>query len=359
MSRADRLAAAVAERQVDVLLVGDPVNLRYLTGFTGTNGAALVGAPADDRRVFLTDFRYVEQAGAQVEGFEVARGERDLLDDVVRQVAEAGVGRLGFDDVHVSVRRHARLREALPAEVELVPCGGLVEGLRAVKDEREVEAIRRAAALADEAFEAALAGGLVGRTEREVAFALEHEIRIRGGEPSFPAIVAAAENGARPHAEPRDEPIPAGTLVVVDWGAQLDGYCSDCTRTLATGDLDAEAGEVYGLVLAAQLAGLEAVAPGRTGRSVDAVAREAIEAGGHGERFGHGLGHGVGLEVHEDPRLAPKGGEAVLEVGNVVTVEPGVYVPGRFGVRIEDLVVVREGGAEVLSGQPKELRSVG
>ena len=201
--------------------------------------------------------------------------------------------------------------------------------------------------------------GLVGKPEREVALALEHEMRLRGAEdPSFPSIVAAGENGASPHADPGDMPIPADTLVTIDLGCRLDGYCSDCTRTWATGSVSDELAGLYALVLEAQETALAAVRPGPTGREVDAVARDIIERAGHGEHFGHGLGHGVGLEVHEAPRLSRQS-EAALVPGNVVTVEPGVYVPGVGGVRIEDLVVVTADGRDVLSSTSKALRTVG
>ena len=358
MSRADRLAGLAEERDVDVLLVSEPVNLRYVTGFSGTNGLALVGAGDDGIRRFITDFRYVERAAAEVEGFDHEEGARDLLEALPRTLPDQSPLRLGFDDAHVSVRQHGRLREVLDEEVELVAAGGLVERLRAVKDAAELERVAAAAELADEAFSAAVERGLAGRTERTVARDLEDELRHRGAEePAFPSIVAAGPHGALPHAEARDVAIPDGALVIVDWGARLDGYCSDCTRTLATGELDGEAREVYELVLHAQRAGLEAVRAGPTGREVDAVARALIDEAGHGERFGHGLGHGVGLEVHEGPRLA-KTDDSALRAGNVVTVEPGVYLPGRFGVRIEDLVAVTEDGAEVLSSVPKELTTV-
>jgi Xaa-Pro aminopeptidase len=203
----------------------------------------------------------------------------------------------------------------------------------------------------------ALAAGLAGRTERTVARALEDAMRDRDAEPSFPSIVAAGAHGALPHAEPRDVEIPAGTLVVIDWGARYRGYCSDCTRTVATGAVDGAASEVYALVLRAQRAGVDAVRPGPTGKEVDAVAREVIDGAGHGEEFGHGLGHGVGLEVHEAPTLS-KRGDKHLAAGNVVTVEPGVYLSGRFGVRIEDLVVVTDDGPEILSSVDKDLISV-
>ena len=358
MSRADRLAASCARRDLDALLVTEPFDLRYLTGFSGTNGLAVLEAGEDGVRRFVTDFRYVERAAQEVESFDRLEGERDLLESVGAALPGRRPLRLGFDDAHLSVRAHRRLCEELD-DVELVAAGGLVEELRAVKEPGERERIASAAALADEALSAVLRHGLTGRRETEVALELEDEIRHRGAQaPSFPSIVAAGPHGALPHAEPRDAVIPSDVLVIVDWGARLDGYCSDCTRTLATGRPDPEASEVYELVRRAQAAGLEAVRAGPSGREVDRVAREVIEAAGHGERFGHGLGHGVGLEVHEAPRLS-KAADDPLQAGNVVTVEPGVYLPGRFGVRIEDLVVVGDDGAQVLSSHPKELLTVG
>jgi Xaa-Pro aminopeptidase len=352
-SRADRVEARLAERDAGLLLVTNLVNLHYLTGFTGTNGMCLVGPGV---RRFITDFRYVEQAGRQVSGFETEQGPQDFL-EALREGWPPGRVRLGFEDQHLSVRQHERLRKLLPDSVELVPAGGLVEAERAVKEPDELEAIRAAARLADEALEEVLAEGIVGRTEREVAFALELAMRRRGADPSFPSIVAAAEHGALPHAVARDVPIPRDTLVTIDWGAQLHGYCSDCTRTFATGELTEEQIEIYRVVERAQAASLEAVAAGRSGQEVDAVARDVIDGAGHGEHFGHGLGHGVGLEVHEAPRLA-KTSKDQIGAFNVVTVEPGVYVTGLGGVRIEDLVIVREDGFEVLSGLSKDLRVV-
>jgi Xaa-Pro aminopeptidase len=354
-SRADRLEARLRERELDALMVTEIVNVRWLTGFTGSNAAAIV---APGLRQFLTDFRYLTQSAEQVPD-EFAReiASADLLAAVARLVPD-GARRIGFDDATLSVRSFGRLRDALGDEVELVAAGGLVEELRAIKDAGEIEKLRAAAALADSALRAVLERGLAGRTERDVALDLEFEQRRLGAEAvSFPPIVASGAHGALPHAVPRDVEIPRGTLVVIDWGCRLDGYCSDCTRTFATGELDVRDREIYDLVLAAQLAALAAVRAGPTGREVDAVAREIITAAGHGEHFGHGLGHGVGLEVHEGPRLSTTG-ETALAAGQIVTVEPGVYVPSAVGVRIEDLVVVREHGSEVLSGLPKELQTV-
>jgi len=354
-ARADRLAALLDERELDALLVTDLVNVRYLTGYTGSNGVALVGV--NDLRTFITDFRYVTQAEQQVHGFERRIGEQDLLDEAVAALPEGDV-RLGVEDQHMSMRTYERLREALPASVEVVPAGSAVERLRTVKDPDEVARIRAAAELADAALLHTLEDGLAGRTERAVALALEQEMRRLGAErPSFDTIVAHGAHGALPHAIPRDVEIAHGSLVTIDWGAQLDGYCSDCTRTYAAGEVGERAREVYELVRRAQQAGLDAVRPGIGGRDADAAARALIEAAGFGERFGHGLGHGVGLEIHEAPRLS-KTSDATLAAGNVVTVEPGVYLPGELGVRIEDLVLVTSDGCERLNGLPKDLTTV-
>jgi Xaa-Pro aminopeptidase len=353
--RADRLVALLDEREVDALLVTDLVNVRYLTGYTGTNGVALVGVGG--LRCFLTDFRYVTQAAQQVHGFERRIGENDLLDEAIAALPEGDV-RLGIEDQRLSVRAYDRLREALPASVELINAGGAVEQLRTIKEPGEVARIRAAAELADAALLAIAGEGLAGRTERAVALALEQEMRRLGAQrPSFESIVAHGPHGALPHAVPRDVEIAPGSLVTIDWGAELDGYCSDCTRTYAAGKPSERAREIYELVLRAQLAGLDAVVPGIGGREADAAAREPIAAAGHGEHFGHGLGHGVGLEIHEAPRLS-KTSTATLAPGMVVTVEPGVYLPDELGVRIEDLVLVTDDGHAVLNGLSKELTIV-
>jgi Xaa-Pro aminopeptidase len=241
--------------------------------------------------------------------------------------------------------------------VELVPAAGLVEELRAVKDESEIASMRAAAELATAAYESLRERGLAGRTEREVARSIARFIEDRGADGvAFSPIVAAGPHGALPHAEPRDVEIPRGVLVVIDLGARLDGYCSDCTRTLATGPLGERPLAAYAAVLAAQREAVEATRAGADCRELDARAREAVQES-LGESFEHGLGHGVGLEVHEGPRLA-RTAEGSLEPGNVVTVEPGVYAAGEFGIRIEDLVAVTEDGREVMTGFPKELVTV-
>jgi Xaa-Pro aminopeptidase len=348
--RGDRLEALLAERELDRLLVTDLVNVRYLTGFTGTNGACVCGPGL---RLFFTDFRYTERAAAEVEGWEAETVSGDWLGGIAAQLE----GRVGFEDQHLAVRSFEKLQEKLAGGVETVAAGGLVERLRRVKDKGELAAIAAASKLADEVWRWSVERGLAGRSEREVARAAEARIRELGGDPSFPAIVAAGPNGALPHAEPGEREIGRGELVVFDMGAQLDGYCSDGTRTYATGELGEQAAAVYETVLRAQLAALGAIKPGVTGEAVDAVAREVIADAGHGDRFGHGLGHGVGLEVHEGPRLSARS-DYLLAPGEVVTVEPGIYLPGQLGVRIEDLVVVAEGGYENLSSLPKQLQIV-
>jgi Xaa-Pro aminopeptidase len=353
--RAARLVDVLPEIGADLLLVTSLVNVRYLTGYTGSNGLALVGP---DTSVFITDFRYAEQSAEEVDAAFDRRIATLELAEGIAEVLPAGSIRLAFEDADLTVRAHEQLQSLMPDRVELIAAGNPVESLRAVKEPGEVKRIRAAAQAADAAFRELMEDGLIGRTELEVAEALEHGMRASGARRgSFEAIVAAGPHGALPHARPRKVEIGAGELVVIDWGAELDGYCSDCTRTLATGDPGEPAREAYELVLEAQLAGVEAVRAGVGGRDADSAARAVIDGAGYAEHFGHGLGHGVGLEIHEAPRLSQRS-DAVLQSGNVVTVEPGVYLPGRFGVRIEDLVVVTESGCEILTFAPKELISV-
>ena len=348
--RGDRLEGLLAEAKLDRFLVTDLTNVRYLTGFTGTNGACVCGPGV---RLFLTDFRYTERAAAEVEGWETLTIGNDWL----KGIAERLRGRTGFEDDEVSVRLLGKLKEKLSEGTELVAAGGQVEKLRRVKDTEELAAIAEASKLTDEVWTWALEQGFVGRPEREVARTTEARIRELGADPSFPAIVAAGSNGALPHAEPGEREIGRGELVVFDMGAKLDGYCSDGTRTFATGDPGEEGQAVYEVVRQAQAASLEAIRAGVKGEEPDAAARRIIDDAGYGEHFGHALGHGVGLEVHEGPRLAQRSDD-VLASGEVVTVEPGVYLPGKLGVRIEDLVVVTEDGLRNLSSLPKELQLV-
>jgi Xaa-Pro aminopeptidase len=352
--RAQRLTALFGDPGNDLLLVTDLVNVRYLTGYSGSNGLALIGPQL---LIFISDFRYQQQAAEEVDDTfarRIAPAPQGLL-DLVAESLPSGELRLGFEADNLSVSQHERLRAGLRDDVELVTTNRLVETLRAVKEPDELAWIKAATELADAAFERLLRDGIVGHTERELALALESEMRRRGAERvSFETIVAAGAHGALPHAQPRDVAIRDGDMVVFDWGAELDGYCSDCTRTIAAGDPGRDARDVYELVLEAQLAGLQAVRAGRDGRDVDGVAREVIAADGYADQFGHGLGHGVGLEIHERPTLSTRSDDE-LQPANVVTVEPGVYLPGQFGIRIEDLVVVTDDGCDILTSVPKQL----
>jgi Xaa-Pro aminopeptidase len=335
------------EKLEDPLLVTDPANVRYLSGFQSTNAALFV----EDGRVRLfADFRYAE-AGRKVPGVEFVETQRNLLGEL----AELLSGRIAFE---ASALAYAGYETLAGGGLDLVPTRRLVERLRAVKDEEELKAIRGAAAIADAAFARLAEERFVGRTERELAWRMEQLLHDEGAHGlSFPVVVAAGPTGATPHGKPGDRTIEAGETVVVDAGAVLDGYSSDCTRTFATGELPEELDRAYRVCLEAQLAGLAAVRAGVSGVDADAAARNVIEEAGFGEAFGHGLGHGVGLEVHEEPVLRRESSD-VLEPRNVVSVEPGIYLSGLGGIRIEDLVIVTEDGAEVLTPFTKELTTV-
>jgi Xaa-Pro aminopeptidase len=340
--------AALAERLEQPLLVTNGTNVRWLTGFSSSNAVLLV-RPGGETTLY-TDFRYLEAARA-VEGVEVERASRTLFADLAGSLQ----GEIGFEADDLS---YATWQVLAGGAASLVPRSGVVEALRAVKDEDEIAAIRRVTRLADRAFEALTAETWVGRTEKEVAWRFQELLHAHGADGlAFETIVASGTNGARPHARPTDRLVERNTLVTVDWGAVADEYCSDCTRTVATGELPGRLREIYDVCLAAQEAAVAGIRPGLTGVEADALARDPIAAAGYGEAFGHGLGHGVGMAVHEAPTLSPSS-TATLAVGNVVTIEPGIYLEGESGVRIEDLVVVREDGAEVLTSFPKQLITV-
>lgn len=356
-----RLRERLAERGLDAFFVAGPetlprVNLRYLSGFTGSSAYLLV---TDRHAWLLTDFRYVEQAQGEAAAFEVRQHDRPYLKTVAALVEEAGLRRIGFEADKVPVRMWREWQDALPA-VEWVDAGGLVEELRIVKTPDEVEAIRRAAAVADRALESLLPR-LAGQTERAWARALETAMREAGAERlAFPTIVASGPRGSLPHAQPTDRLIEPGDLVTIDFGAVVDGYNSDETVTVMVGaPREARQREIFEIVRAAQAAGLAAVRPGTYASRVDEAARAVIRDAGFGPAFGHSTGHGVGLEVHEAPTLASQPAlDRVLEPGMVVTVEPGIYLPGWGGVRLEDTVVVTESGYERLTRIPKDWRTV-
>jgi Xaa-Pro aminopeptidase len=353
VTRIGRLAALLEE---PLLVAGPPyvlggqANVRYLTGLQSSNAAVLV-EPGGDATLY-TDFRYANRART-FEGFEVVETARGLIQAVGELLAGR---RIQFEEQHLP---HALYRALVDAGVDAVPAGGHVESLRAVKDEDEIAIMRRGGTLSDEVFAALAEERFSGRSERELAWWIERSFREAGAEGvSFECVVGAGATAASPHAVPGDMPIEAGVLVVVDAGCLLDGYCSDCTRTFAVGEIPLRHAELYALCLEAQLAGLHAVAPGVNGRDADAASRTLIEAQGLGSAYGHGMGHGVGLQIHEAPTLRPESTD-VLEAGNVVSVEPGIYLPDEsVGVRIEDLVLVTGDGRERLTQFTKELVTV-
>jgi Xaa-Pro aminopeptidase len=343
VTRVERLQALLEEP----LLVTNLVNVRYLTGLGSSNAAALV---EPERVRLFTDFRYAERARA-LDGFEVTQTSRALVGDIAGLLE----GRVGFESAHVTYDAWATLAAG---QAELVPRSGLVERLRAVKEPGELDTIREAAAITSRAFERFAAEPLVGRTERELAWQMELILREEGADGlAFPVMVLGGANGASPHNVPSDDLVREGQTVVVDAGARLDGYDSDCTRTFATGPLPDRLREAYALCLEAQTTALASVRAGETGSEVDAVARDLIDASEFAGTFGHGLGHGVGMDIHELPNMRPDE-EHVLAPGNVVSCEPGIYLPGEGGIRIEDLVVVTDGEPEVLTSFSKELIEV-
>jgi Xaa-Pro aminopeptidase len=349
------LRSRLQERELDALLIIDMRNVRYLTGFTGSNAALLVHGEDDERTVFCTDGRYLTQSAAQVPDLE-RRVERPCAPALATLTGEKGYRRTGYESHRVTVDELDVLA-GLAENVELVRAPGLVEEQRMVKDDAEIEALRMACAAADRALAELIEhGGLrPGRTEREVARELETRMLDHGASaPSFETIVAAGAHSAIPHHRPTDVELATGDFVKLDFGALVDGYHSDMTRTLVLGAPADWQRELYELVATAQAAGRAALRPGTLVSDVDAAARGVVEAAGRGSEFLHGLGHGVGLEIHEAPSLA-KTGEGRLSAGMAVTVEPGVYLSGRGGVRIEDTLVVRDGDPELLTLTTKQL----
>jgi len=350
--RLAKLRQTLTDQGLDAMLITDEANRRYLSGFTGSAGMLVI---SQDRALLATDFRYYEQAAQQAPHFELIRLTDKfslLLPDLV---AGLGVRRLGFESKNLTFDQHASLAAALPAGVEFAPTADTVLEMRAVKDEGELAALRRAIAVSDAAYAHMARFMRPGMTEKEVAWELERFMRIAGADKvSFDIIVAAGPNGAMPHARPGEAVIRPGQAVVMDFGAVVEGYHSDLTRTVVLGEADGTYRQVYDIVLQAQQAAIAGIRPGMTGQEADAIAREVIQAAGYGEFFGHGLGHGVGLVIHEKPGVGRLSDKDVLQPGMVFSVEPGIYLPGEFGVRLEDLVVLREHGPEVLSLAAKE-----
>lgn len=355
MKRLQKLRASIVETGLDALLVSKPENRLYLSGFTGSAGWLLI---SDRNAVLATDFRYIEQAKGESPGFEIAQINRELRDWLPGLVSDSGWRKLGFEADVVSYDSYHKLREATEASkgaLELVPITGLVERLRSIKEPEELESITRAVALADTAFEQAKALIRPGITEKEVAWEIEKLLHQEGSQGvAFEIIVASGPNSALPHARPTEKRIRSGEPVLIDMGARVRGYCSDLSRTVFLDEAGKTLGQVYDIVFKAQAAAIEGVQSGMGCSEADKLARSVIEQARYGKDFGHGLGHGVGLAAHELPALSPASSDWLAD-GMVFTIEPGIYLPGQGGVRIEDIVVLTNGKAGVLSRASKDL----
>ena len=349
-----KLREKMASSGVDGFLVSSFLNWRYVSGFRGDAGALLI----TERDAYLfTDSRYIEEAEREAQGFTVRMTTVDT-DEIKAAVQSSGIKRLAFEKEHVTFSTWERFKERFEG-VELVGVSGWVEDLRMVKTPEEIACIERAQAIADDAFRLLVDTIRLGAREIDLALELEFTMRKMGSEGvAFPIIAVAGTRSSLPHGVPTENVLSDGDFITFDFGGKYQGYCSDETRTLIAGHVDERHREIYNVVLEAQMAGLEAVKPGVMGKEVDAAGRKVIEDAGYGQYFGHGIGHGVGLAVHEGPSAGKKS-ETVLQPGMIVTVEPGIYIPGFGGCRIEDLVLVTETGHRVLSASPKELAVVG
>lgn len=349
MEKIEKLRARFDEYEIDGMLITNSYNRRYMTGFTGTAGVAVVGKT---NAVFITDFRYVEQASKQIEGYEIVQHTGLIIEEVAKQVARLGIQKLGFEQEDLSYAAFQAYEKKI--EATLVPVSGVVEKLRLIKSDSEIKILKEAAEIADAAFDHILHFIRPGVKEIEVANELEFFMRKQGAiSSSFDIIVASGYRSALPHGVATDKVIEKGEFVTLDFGAYYKGYCSDITRTIAVGAVSDELKKIYDVVLQAQLRGMAGIKPGITGREADALTRDYIAEQGYGEYFGHSTGHGIGLEVHEGPALSVRS-DIVLEPGMVVTVEPGIYIAGLGGVRIEDDTVVTADGNESLTRSPKD-----
>ncbi|AEI41208.1 M24 family metallopeptidase [Paenibacillus mucilaginosus] len=351
LDRVHRLRELLDEKGIPALFITNATNRTYMTGFTGSSGYVLITA---SRAVLLTDFRYMTQAPQQAPGYEVVEHAPKVAETVKDILAREGITRLGFEASDLSFSAYRSYAEGL-SPVELLPTEGLVETLRMVKDEGELAVMQEAADLADRTFTHILDFLKPGVKELDIALEIEMFVRRNGAaSTSFETIVASGERSALPHGKASEKPFGNNEFVKLDYGAYYKGYCSDITRTVVLGTPSDKHREIYGIVLEAQMAALEAIRPGMTGREADAVARDIITKYGYGDHFGHGLGHGLGMEVHESPRLS-KLGDTVLKPGMTVTVEPGIYLPGFGGVRIEDDIVITDQGNRRLTHSGKDL----
>ncbi|EIJ78829.1 proline dipeptidase [Bacillus methanolicus PB1] len=350
MKKIEKLRSGFENLGIDGILITSSYNRRYMTNFTGSAGVVLIGI---ENAQFITDFRYTEQAAKQCEGYEIVQHKGSIPDEVAEQVKKLGIKKLGFEQDHLSYSSFKAYEKAVGAE--LVPVSSVVEKLRLIKTESEIKILKEAADIADAAFKHILEFIRPGVTELEVSNELEFFMRKAGAtSSSFDIIVASGYRSALPHGVASEKIIESGDFVTLDFGAYYKGYVSDITRTVSVGKPDEKLKEIYDIVLEAQLRGMAGIKPGMTGKEADALTRNFIAEKGYGEYFGHSTGHGIGLEVHEGPALSIKS-DIVLEPGMVVTVEPGIYIPGLGGVRIEDDTLITKDHNETLTHSTKEL----
>lgn len=349
MEKIAKLRELLEKNELDAILVTNPINRKYISGFTGTAGVAII---SQNSTRFITDFRYTEQAAAQAEHFTIVEHKGSIESEIKQQLSALNIKRLGFEKDNVTYASFERYEKNF--EVNLIPVGGLIENIRLIKSPEELKILKRAGEIADAAYEHIQSYIKPGVREIEIANELEFFMRKQGAtSSSFDMIVASGYRSALPHGVASEKEIQTGELVTMDYGALYNGYCSDITRTVAVGQISDELKMIYDTVLEAQLRGVKGIKPGMTGKDADALTRDYISEKGYGEYFGHSTGHGLGLEVHEEPRLSHLS-ESVLEPGMVVTVEPGIYIPGVGGCRIEDDIVITETGNERMTNVTKE-----
>jgi Xaa-Pro aminopeptidase len=353
--RTQQMVAKLPQQELDAVLISNPENRRYLSGFTGSAGWLLL---SPRRSVLVTDSRYTEQAGLQAPDYQIIQSKGGGWSWLLELLKGSGIRRLGFESQTMTVASHQGLLDALKEDADLnktslVPTTGLTEELRIIKDQEELALLQKAIDASDAAMTAVCPAIQAGMTEKEVAWRMEVAMREFGADcPSFDTIVAAGPNGAMAHHHPSDRPIQQGEPIVIDMGARVGGYCSDITRTVVAGEPDEMFRKIYDIVLGAQLTAIHTVKPGLTGEECDGLSRSVIAEAGYGDNFGHSLGHGVGLAVHEYPRVGPKAPD-VLKPDMVFTIEPGIYITGWGGVRIEDIVILGPKGATPLSKAAK------
>lgn len=350
MEKLSKLRKALNQNKLDGILVTSPYNRRYITGFTGTAGVAIISE--NDSR-FITDFRYTEQANEQAKGFQIIEHKTPIEQEIKSQLKEMNISRLGFEQDHVTFGEYTLYSKTF--EVDLVPVSGIIEEIRLIKTTEELDILKEAAKIVDDAFEHIQTYIKPGVKEIDISNELEFFMRKQGATASsFDTIVASGYRSALPHGVASNKEIQSGELVTLDYGALYKGYCSDITRTVAVGEISDQLNDIYHTVLEANLKGVKGTKPGMTGKEADDLTRNYIQEKGYGKYFGHSTGHGIGLEVHEGPTLS-KRSDKVLQPGMVVTIEPGIYIASVGGCRIEDDIVITENGNERLTFAPKEL----